>query len=222
MSNPPQGVAADMLRIHRAITRGLQVTLERSEAFNQAGFPDKQTQLGFSCYVRSFANLLHSHHLTEEELAFPYFAVKIPDEPYDTFLFEHSEMAGFVYEIRSLTGLKEEALLPNKALEAINCAATGICGIWYSHIIKEEKIFDPERINKLIDTPEQIKMGRMFAEHNQKHTAPDYLSVPFLLYNLQHEDRQMISQLLPSEVTQQLVPVVWKEKWAPMKPFLLE
>jgi hypothetical protein len=26
---------------------------------------------------------------------------------------------------------------------------------------------------------------------------------------------------VPEIVTQQLVPVVWKEKWAPMAPFLL-
>ncbi len=54
-----------------------------------------------------------------------------------------------------------------------------------------------------------------------KHSGPDYLVVPFLLYNLSPEDRATMSAEMPPVVTQQLVPVVWKEKWQPMSPFLL-
>jgi hypothetical protein len=46
--------------------------------------------------------------------------------------------------------------------------------------------------------------------------------VPFLLYNLPPEERAIFSQGMPPVVTQELVPVVWKEKWSPMKPFLLD
>jgi hypothetical protein len=44
---------------------------------------------------------------------------------------------------------------------------------------------------------------------------------PFLLYNLPTEERAIIAQAMPPIVTRQLVPVVWKEKWEPMSPFLL-
>ena len=73
----------------------------------------------------------------------------------------------------------------------------------------------------LLEIEEHIRLGKMFAEHNQEHSGPDYLVVPFLLYNLSAEDRAIMSQEMPPVVTQQLVPVAWKEKWAPMSPFLL-
>jgi len=42
-----------------------------------------------------------------------------------------------------------------------------------------------------------------------------------MLYNLSAEDRQGFSQGIPAEIIQNLVPVVWKEKWASMAPYLL-
>jgi hypothetical protein len=48
------------------------------------------------------------------------------------------------------------------------------------------------------------------------------LVVPFLLYNLPPEERAVFSQGMPPIVIQELVPVAWKEKWSPMKPFLLD
>ena len=49
---------------------------------------------------------------------------------------------------------------------------------------------------------------------------PAPLSVPFLLYNSEPEDRAAFSSFMPPELTQQLVPIVWQDEWAPMKPFL--
>jgi hypothetical protein len=43
-----------------------------------------------------------------------------------------------------------------------------------------------------------------------------------MLYNLEGADRAHFMAVLPPEITQQLVPVVWKDEWAPMKPFLLD
>jgi hypothetical protein len=58
-------------------------------------------------------------------------------------------------------------------------------------------------------------------EHAQQHTVPDYLIVPFLLYNLPPDKRTFFAGEMPPVVTEQLVPVAWKDKWAPMKPFLV-
>ena len=55
-----------------------------------------------------------------------------------------------------------------------------------------------------------------------KNFGPHYLVVPFMLYNLEPVPRSMLASRLPSEMTDQLVPVVWKDRWASMKPFLLE
>ena len=32
----------------------------------------------------------------------------------------------------------------------------------------------------------------------------------------------MLASRMPPEMMEQLVPVAWKDQWAPMKPFLLE
>jgi hypothetical protein len=68
---------------------------------------------------------------------------------------------------------------------------------------------------------EQLKLVAQLGEHSQKHSGPLELVVPFMLYNLSAEDRDDFSRAMPAEVTQKLVPVVWKEKWEPMRPFFL-
>ena len=42
-----------------------------------------------------------------------------------------------------------------------------------------------------------------------------------MLYNLSGEERAAMWAAMGPVVTEQLVPVAWKDKWAPMKPFLL-
>jgi hypothetical protein len=60
------------------------------------------------------------------------------------------------------------------------------------------------------------------AELSFKNMGPHYLVVPFMLYNLEPGPRSILASRMPSEMTEQLVPVAWKDQWAPMKPFLLE
>lgn len=42
-----------------------------------------------------------------------------------------------------------------------------------------------------------------------------------MLYNLEPGPRPLMSAGMPSEVIEQLIPVAWKDQWAPMQPFLL-
>ena len=44
----------------------------------------------------------------------------------------------------------------------------------------------------------------------------------FLLYNLPAPERKVFSAGMPDELLQTLVPVVWKEQWQAMAPFLLD
>ena len=37
------------------------------------------------------------------------------------------------------------------------------------------------------------------------------------MFNLSPDDRSLIEQQLPEIVTKQLIPIDWKDKWAPMK-----
>jgi len=221
VSTIKKGIGWDLVRVHKAITRSMQVILSRSQEFAEAGFPDAVTQAGFTDYLRCFQSFMHAHHTTEEELAFPYFRTKLPDEPYDAMLTEHSQIAWLVYEIRSMVDEPGGAAIEPGKLKNLESAVTDIDQIWRQHIPKEEKSFSPQHLDQVMSLEQQVTMSRQFGEHSARHAAPDYLVIPFFLMNLEGEDREAIAQNLPPLVTQQLVPVVWKDKWAPMRPFLL-
>jgi hypothetical protein len=65
-------------------------------------------------------------------------------------------------------------------------------------------------------------LGRKTGESSQKHLHAPAVEMPFVLFNLEPEDRAAMAGMLPPVVTQQLVPVAWRAQWAPMQPFLLE
>ncbi len=71
------GLAQDLLRIHRVITRALTVTLARGAEFMQTGFPDAGLRKGYTDYTKSLAVVLDGHHVGEDEVAFPLLKEKI-------------------------------------------------------------------------------------------------------------------------------------------------
>ncbi len=221
VSTIKKGFGWDLVRVHKAITRGIEIIITQSQDFAEAGFPDAITQAGFTDYVRAFQSFIHAHHTTEEELAFPYFRTKLPGEPYDAMLAEHSQIAWLVYEIRSIVGEAGGAAIEPGKLKNLESAVTEINQIWRLHIPKEEKSFSPQHLDQVMSVEEQASMSRQFAEQSARHAAPDYLVIPFFLMNLEGEDREAMAQNMPPLVTQQLLPVVWKDKWVPMRPFLL-
>ena len=85
-------VGADLKRIHAIITRGLNVAIEHSQAFAQNGYPDASTREGFISYVKTFIFMIHSHHLTEDEVAFPFFQAQMTATPFDALTAQHQEM----------------------------------------------------------------------------------------------------------------------------------
>jgi hemerythrin-like domain-containing protein len=221
VSNQPN-VAADMVRIHSVITRGLNVSIEHSQAFAREGFPDASTREGFVSYVQSLVSVLHAHHLAEDELAFPYLRDKMPDTPFDLLTAQHREMVPVLDEIKAAIEAVRAEAQPGEGLNDLNRALTKMADMWHPHIQREEDDFSVEIAAELIDVEEHIRLSQMFAQHSQEHSGPDYLVVPFILYNLSAEDRAIMSRAMPPVVTQELVPVAWKEKWAPMSPFLLD
>jgi hypothetical protein len=108
-----------------------------------------------------------------------------------------------------------------ESLSELNQELGRIAALWHPHIRIEEDHFTIEKAGALIGREEHVKLGRMCMEHSQQHSGPDFLVVPFLLHNLVPEERAIFAESMPPAVTQELVPVLWKEKWAPMMPFLL-
>lgn len=214
MSEQPEpNVGADLMRIHRVVTRGLAVAQENCAAFAESGFPDDTTAEGFWKYCQALEATAHGHHATEDDVAFPLLRERLPGTDFDELMAEHQEMLGILAEMR----VAREA----GSLADLDTALARLDALWHPHIQKETA-FSPEIAAEVMTIPEHIEMAQKAAAHSQEHSQPAPLAVPFLLYNLEPDDRAAMVAVMPPEVTQQLVPVVWKQEWAPMKPFLLE
>jgi len=211
---PKPNIGLDLQRIHRVITRGLAVSQDNCQAFAESGFPDDTTREGFWKYCQALEANAHGHHVTEDDLFFPYLRERMPDTDFDELTAEHQEMRGILAEMQAA---REAASLAN-----MHRALSKMADLWHPHIEKEEAEFSPEIAAEVMIIPEQIDMAQKAAAHSQEHAQPAPLAVPFLLYNLEADDRAYFLAVMPPEVTQQLVPVVWKDEWAPMKSFLLD
>ena len=111
--------------------------------------------------------------------------------------------------------------LAGAALDRLNNLLGKIADVWHPHIRIEEDHFPADRVAALIDAKEHERLARVAMEHSQQHSGPDYLVVPFLLHNLPMDRRPIFARLMPPVVTRLLLPIVWKRKWAPMRPYLL-
>jgi hemerythrin-like domain-containing protein len=219
--NSKPSLAQDLLRIHRVITRGLDISITRGEVFIHEGFPDATVLKGYTDYVQSLVTVLDAHHTTEDELAFPFFKEKIPDAPYSQLALEHEEMDQILVKSREiLKGLDGE-----KGAQMLNLLVgllRRLSAIWHRHIGVEEIHFDEAAINRIMEPEEQGRMSGMMAKHSMDMSTQPFLTVPFILYNLVPDDRAVLAGNMPPVIITQLVPVDWKVQWTPMKPFLLE
>src|ERR1035438_784458 len=152
--NNKPNLARDLARIHRVITRGLDISITHGERFIQEGFPDAITLKGYTDYVQSLLTVLDAHHTTEDELAFPLFMEKIPDAPYSRLADEHHEMDQILDKAReTLKGLVGE-----KSAQMVNVLVgqlRRLSAIWHRHIDVEEIHFDEEAINSIMAPAEQ-------------------------------------------------------------------
>ena len=211
-----------LILIHRVISRGLEVCIRQTETFARGGYPDPATGAGFALYLRTLAGTLHIHHSAEDEIAFPFLREKLPDLPIDVLIAEHARMAAILEEVApGLDRLRGEAG-EGPDLLAAHGALTRLAEIWPDHIDVEETSFSVKGLAALVSAEEMASWLQAMGQHRPEGGPPDPVVVPFILYNLSAEDRAIMAQHMPPVITQELVPVVWKEHWAPMKPFLLD
>jgi hypothetical protein len=213
-------IAASFYNIHNIITRGLRVSLESARGILQGGFQGERNRDGFFNYVRSLTSVMNAHHLTEDNIAFPYFRDRLPEAPFDDWTYWHGKMAEDLDEINLAVEKCEKKDEFETELGNIENALARLNEGWPYHIQPETDEF----INKadaLVPVEEQLRLVRQFSEYVLENALPLYLTVPFMLYNLAVEDRQSFSQWIPAEGILNLVPVAWKGKWASMAPYLL-
>jgi hypothetical protein len=214
-------VGVTMLLLHQSISRGIHMSRLYSHIFSRVGFPDGKMRPGFADYVRSLVTVMHSHHLAEDHLVFPLLREKLPEAPISLLTAEHLEMRSIMDEIRLKIDRAVDDPSSQESLERIDNLMTQLAGIWRPHIDAEETHFSPEKIDEVLPPDEQDRLLAQIVALGQEHSSPDYLVVPFTLFNLAPEHRIVIAEAMPPVVSRHLVPVAWKEKWKPMMPFLL-
>ena len=213
--------AGDLMRIHRVITRGLEIALQCGREFQQSDFPGAAIQAGYTMYTKCLLAIIHAHHITEDEVAFPELQRRLPDRPYIEFNLTHQRIAEALSKLTPLAdrlGEADHQASLNELLSGLN----QVYALWRPHIALEEQSFTRQAIDAVMELSEQANLSSLAARHTQQHSGPAPLATPFLLYNLVPEDRLVLVKVMPPELTQVLVPVTWKDQWAPMKPFLLE
>ncbi|NIM95225.1 MAG: hypothetical protein GTO18_16125 [Anaerolineales bacterium] len=219
---PVPNVAVSLITIHKVITRGLKVSLENISVFSQEGFTDSSTQEGFLNYVRSLSSVIQSHHLGEDDIAFPYFSDILPDAPIDLLVSQHQGMVPLLEKINAAIAMCEIEEGMKEGLNELESLLTNLNAMWQLHIAIEEEHFTIEKLGKLIPPEEHLSLIQQIAAYSQQQSGPDYLVVPFILYNLPPDVRGILANGMPPEVTEELVPNLWKDKWESMKPFLLD
>jgi hemerythrin-like domain-containing protein len=218
---PPFYIA--LLRIHAVISRGIQVTTEKSQDFAGTGFHDQQTQTGFYRYVYSLLEMLHAHHLTEDELAFPYFKARLPDLRLEGLTEQHKQLVPHATEMGTILDDIKKPTVSGEQIARLANASANLNVLWQMHIRAEESYFGSDSvIGRFVSEKDQLEITRQTGEYSQKHASPGEWVVPFILYNLPPDERAQMAKLMPPPVVQLMVPMLWKNEWAPMKPFLLE
>ena len=214
-------LAADFVRIHKAITRGLTVGTTRGSDFIKKGFADPRLQQGFALYLQTLIAVVSAHHLGGDEVAFPALKQKLTDVPYDRLGADHVSIETALNQVKSalpaLTGINPAAALV-KAVDGLD----QILAVWRPHIQIEQSAFSAKAIAGAMSPEEQAEISTSFGKHSQEHVGPPFFALPFVLFNLVPEDRAEMAALMPKMLVEDLIPGEWKEKWSPMKPFLLD
>jgi hemerythrin-like domain-containing protein len=189
-------MAKTLATVHKVITRGVEVTRSRSQSFAEQGLPDEALWSGFISYARTFVNLTHAHHDGEEVLIFPFGQQKMPDTSFDLLIDQHRGIAALLDEMGAAIDQAER----NPATESasrISRLAAQVGEIWQTHIGEEETIFGAERVNAVATPEEQAKLMQQAAQHGMSHAGPDYLAAPFILHNLEPDDRAHMAGEMP-------------------------
>lgn len=223
MNNMPDrpNVSASLVAIHMTITRGIDVTIEKSRTFASDGFPSEALRKGFVDYVQSLIQVVDAHHQGEDAVAFPQLRPKLAGAPYDELQAEHRSILPLLDQMRSAAGEIAAGEGPRAALDRLGEAAARLKDLWHPHIAKEETSFSMSALARSLTPVEQDQLNAALGADSQKRLTSPFLALPFVLYNMPPEVRTYFASTMPPAITKELVPVTWKDQWAPMRPFLL-
>ena len=217
-NTPQPEIGGDLVRVHHAISRAVDVAQNHAAVYAAQGYPDSQTLKGYLTYVKCLVRLLHAHHVTEDKAMFPHLREKLPEAPIQILTAQHHDMGPVLDDIEDSRRVIKSAQ-PAQTLNKLNDALTRIGDMWRDHIKVEEAAFGPDAIEVFLTMEERKRAGRITANHSARHQFPLSLMIPFLLYNMSPDDRNVMIQLMPPFISPMLV--LWKPRWRIMVPFLL-
>jgi Hemerythrin HHE cation binding domain len=211
MENSP--LVEGLLRIHKVISRGLNTSiLKCDEYYEKGGIPPEEAE-GFHTYLKALRWVTHSHHLSEDEIAFPYFSGTIK-APYPRLRDDH-------HAINLIMEKLDKYLSEPSDLVDLRSLLYEFDSVWGPHIKIEEDNFNEDKLKSFMGMKEQLALIQRLGEHGRKNLGPGPITLPFLFYNLEGRDREEFMTPIPWVIKKVLIPVVWRKQWNPMRPFLL-
>jgi hypothetical protein len=213
-------IASDLIRIHKVITRGINICLIKGREYLQSGVPNPEALLGYSSYTHCLVAVLGSHHRAEDSITFPELRNVISSAPYAKLASDHHQVERLLAPIPpAIAKLSDDT---HKELLSIVDNVHRILILWEPHIQLEERYFSWETVNAVISLEDQKRISEAVGRHSQEHADPPYWVVPFVLFNLERDERAIMAASLPSMIMDELIPKAWADQWAPMKPLLLD
>jgi len=210
-------LSESMFRIHRAISRALNVAVQ----VNKSKGPAIELRPGFQLYLQALAAVLHAHHVSEDEVLFPFWRGVEPQAPIDTLIHHHRSIIPYLKDIHGWVALGLEGWKPD-SISQLGTTIDGLNQLWHNHITLEESVFSVGQVVKLLSAEDGEELNTQLAAQSQQHAQPAELVIPFVLYNLEGEDREAMKVAFPPVVIEQMIPITWKPAWQPMQPFLLD
>ncbi|MEJ5312139.1 MAG: hemerythrin domain-containing protein [Anaerolineae bacterium] len=214
-------VASDLIVIHKVITRALDVAVDENASALEKRTARRAEYEGYIQYAECLLRQLHEHHSNEDTVVFPLLRRLLPDAPYDLLMSQHGEMIHVVEQVeRAIKALKSgthDAGLQAQLLGNLQ----DLRARWIEHIAVEEAHFGPDGISAAVSMADRVRIGKAASRYAQRHSNPIPLMLPFMLYNLAEQDRATLAQTMPGFLPRFFVPVLWRKRWAPMRPYLL-
>ena len=185
MSNETSlNIGKDLIRVHKVITRAITV----SNWYSRAPGPQPALRDGFQSYEQALSILLNSHHIGEDEAAFPFIEKKAPHASFDQLRDEHRQIEKMLENIGAWVN-KGAAAWETNSLEELNKCIKQLEKLWYTHIALEEQLIGPQAIEQLLTAEENVQLGEQISAIAQVHSQPAELVLPFMLYNMPADDR---------------------------------
>ncbi|MGQ9786295.1 MAG: hemerythrin domain-containing protein [Anaerolineae bacterium] len=213
-------LAPHLLLAHRIITRALQIIAQNCQRFGSEEFPDPLIREGFACYVQSFASFLRAHHSAEDEILFPYLQTRLPEVPYAMLRRQHKAMVPLANHIATVGNSLVSSAVGTGQLANLHHCVERLMEGWHPHFKAEEQHFTAEQLTRHLSLDEHMQLSRQLAEYTRHHLQPDYLLIPFVLYNLVAVERAHFASMLLLPTDRQ-IPDTQQDKWKVMQPFLL-